>query len=261
MTHKFVIWLPFNRCDTGKDNGFRYKKTLARSDWWEQRAEIMLKYTLPSIQNQSDGEFTLCAAFLRQDQDRFSPVDKAMSDFGGYSFIDTRSEIEETSLEPYNFMHTFHDKVDFLTMIRVDSDDMIHRDFIKEIKILDPERQKVAYCVDGFAYSTDGRLASYHCPATPPPFYAITFPNWALENQEKYDKYRLNNKLNKYHHQIHQARASIRLPDGLYCYVLHQENTTSSWGNKNTYKHVGKFVRDDQIKRGILEEFGYGAAS
>jgi len=209
MTHKFIIWLPFNRCDTLKENGFRYKKTLARSEWWEQRAEIMRKYTLPSIQNQSDGEFALIAVMLTQDESRCWPVMKAMDDFGGGSLFDYRDKIEETNLEPFNIMKEFYDKCDFLTMIRVDSDDMIHRDFIKEIKSLDPERQKVAYCIDGFAYSPDGRLASYHCPATPPPFYAITFPNWCLENAEKYDKYRQNNKLYKYHHQIHQARVAF----------------------------------------------------
>jgi len=260
MTHKFVIWLPFNRCDTGKENGFRYKKTLARAEWWEQRAEIMREYTLPSIRHQSDQDFNVIGVGLMRDTDRNSPVVSLFDGIDMMFLMDNREIIEETSLEPFGIMTQYFDKCSYLTMIRVDSDDMIHRDFIKEIKRLDPERQKVAYCIDGFAYSPDGRLASYHCPATPPPFYAITFPNWALENKEKYAKYRHNNKLYKYHHQIHQARASIRLPDGLYCYVLHKKNTTSAWDNKNTYKHIGRFIEDDEIKSSILKEFGYGTS-
>ena len=139
---------------------------------------------------------------------------------------------------------------DWVLLTRLDSDDMLHRDAVKEIQQREP-KFGAAYCYrNGYALNTQtGDLARYE-PKTNPPFHTIAFPADVFFDAERHERYYGPFRS---HEDIPKNFFAFYLPDGRYCVGVHSEGDHIS----NTWKHpYRKEIIPVPEAAMILREFG-----
>lgn len=228
-----VIFHRFNRVFSPDDKHRNSK--LSSPKWWEQRLEVYKKTAYRSLMAQTDQDFHIWAIFNQAQLETYTHIKKYVAAIEKLDKVSVKIDKHNRTTEYEPISH-----IEGETMLfNLDSDDHLHKNTVKTLK-----QYRNCYMADGYVYDLNtGRLHEYHANGAWPPFWGLYFP----EGVKPY-AYMRKHGLNGHHYQ----KKGDRLPDGMYLYSIHGDNTTNSWDNKNTTKHVGK-----EADKKILKDFGY----
>jgi len=139
---------------------------------------------------------------------------------------------------------------DYILLTRLDSDDMLHENAIKEIqaKTLKKLRPRCAILMrNGFVYDKNSDQLAYWEPKTNPPFHTIVFPGGTFFDAWRHLRYYGSFKT---HEDIVRVLPNKELGDGQYCVLTEHGHHIST-----TWKHpFNKPFKGDKKK--TLKEFG-----
>lgn len=159
-----------------------------------------------------------------------------------FMFKDKNSTLKERLSNSLEHIHQLVDKSDWVIMTRIDSDDMFHKDMIKNIQ--KSERFEGALvCKKGYIYNdSTGEMAEWN-PLTNPPFYSIIFrEDTFFDIDEHLDFY--GNFMS--HEDITKNFTFEELPDYSYCVLTHnpRNHISTIWN----HHFRGKLVNRKLIK-------------
>jgi hypothetical protein len=248
----------FYVCFTGKE------RRPFNQMWFDFRGKIFKDYTLKSLKNQTDNNFSLWVSFRPEEEG--NPTTKKIE-----------KEIKKSGIEyvlTFNGMMLYDDKHilnhnetligrmekslpllkpiigdgDYAYEVNFDSDDMVHRDFVKLIKSKTFKNRGALYMRDGFCYEISGRIAKWHYPQSQQN-YTIMYPTEIYLDARKRMEYQ--NGLQT-HEQIPELFDAEELPKGMFCAVIHGTNISTVWGHPFQQEEI--FYED--IKKEIKKDFG-----
>jgi large subunit ribosomal protein L31 len=128
----------------------------------------------------------------------------------------------------------------------LDSDDTLHKDFVKNIKEIPAEYKGAIILRDGYIYSTKDRLAKWHNPISNQN-YTIIFPKDIYYNPEKRLKYLDGLKT---HEEVPIKFKCVELKD-MYCSITHGQNMSTEWG----HPFMGEEIFNEETKNLILHNY------
>lgn len=254
---KLVVLIKFNRNDLyiNKKNyvaGSRFYKTLNRKEWWENRLKILKEITIPILKKQTYKNFDIVACFTTDIPKGYADeVIKYLKDNRVKIWWDDRKK--KDFVEPFQFLHDNYKKKNII-LVNLDSDDVYEKTAFKKIMKIKFQAGQVYICRNGYVYDipTD-RLAEYKGDFSPPPFFAFTFTKKSLKSKSEYVNYRNKYKLWVEHPHLDKAKVKVEMPDGLFCYVFHKYNVTSSWDNSHHKEKIKKLIEEKE-KEKILKD-------
>jgi hypothetical protein len=250
MSQKQIITVPF----TGK----RTVEGWRGQEWYDHRYKIFTKYTLNSLKNQTDKDFFLWICF--RPEEKHNPtthklrteLDEAKLDylmtFDGINFTDDKvpernKDLLERLTKMYKEVPMFQGNI-YETML--DSDDTLHKDFVKTIKQI-PFKEKGAIILkEGYIYSTNDRLAKWYNP-TSNQNYTIMFPNKTYYNPKKRLDYLDGLKT---HEEVPEKFDCVELKD-MYCSITHGNNMSTEWGHPFQREEI----YNESIKNELLKNY------
>lgn len=250
---KHIIYIPFR--GVGVD--------LKDEDWFLERIKLFGEYTLASLTNQSNKDFTVWMSFRPQDKGsagvtllewmlRDSKIEHVFT-FDGLMYWDDKfngtltqtlrniGRVIRTCFRAGDWENmlpclahlwinknaTLTDRLEsslwkldaklescnWILLTRLDSDDMLHKDFVAEVQRTWQPRRMAMVARNGYVYN--GEWLAEWKPATNPPFHTIVFsePNFfdPIAHRRYYGNFRS-------HEDIPSVfPATMRLSDGLYC--------------------------------------------
>jgi len=119
------------------------------------------------------------------------------------------------------------DKVEWIYLTRIDSDDMFHKLVIQELSTLEPFEGALIFR-NGLLYNINtGQLARWE-PTTNPPFHTIMFPAKIFFDVEKHLAYMKDFKT---HEEIPRIFRTKQLPNGRYCVGVHSKHISTIWNH------------------------------
>lgn len=242
---KIIFFTRFNRVFAEDDK--TRNRVMQSKAWWKKRLNIYRGTVLRSLANQTDKDFDYVCVFNKNQMEKYPHIKNFMEISSGY--------IEEsnpsTEYEPLELAaQTKEDAIFF----NIDSDDHVHKDTVKELKKLKPKEGLTPYMDNGYIYDLNtGKMAYHHAYRASGPFWGIYIPG-RMNDVQTIHRYMKDYNMDGHHFQKHKAINSHKLPDNMYLYSVHGDNTTTAWKNYNTSKKVGKKIR---AKKPILKNFGY----
>lgn len=256
--NRIVVLIKFNKTDRDNPmyNGMRFKKTLARPEWWENRLRILKEIVYPSLERQLHQDFDVVAPFTTDiDPALCKPMQDFLIEKGAFVCWDDRKL--KDFVEPVSFLkELYYGKVENLIIVNHDSDDIYHPHAFAEIAAKPVQEGQTYIFRNGYVYDMPSkRLARYEGGGSPPPFYAMTFANRALESQYEWDKYCREYGLKVEHPSLDRCKVRVEMKDGMFLYLFHDYNVTSSWLNPHHAAKIKQMVSGER-KRDVLTEFG-----
>ena len=254
MTH--FLYMPFS--GLGKHDKQR------TPEYWDYRVEIFKKYTLPSLANQSNKNFTLWISFRPQDKEAnfvkslknivngsglshvFTFNGVAMWDDRGLENNDTlleRTKLNIESLKPFI-------KDEWIYITGLGSDDMLARDAVKEIQEQTPKTKKALYYLSGWIFDARTEQLAEWNRDTPCSKYTIIYPKEIILDAKKWWDYEY--ECLKSHEYITTCYVAERLSERMYCCVVHGANISTDW--LHVFRGMEVFQQEEKNK--ILSNFG-----
>jgi len=251
---RLAVIMRFNRDDSGVKNAWRYRKNMARREWWVSRLDILQRFTLPSLANQSLQDFDLYGLFLRQDDENSAEVRQAIEAAGGQCVYTEPSEGMFGGAEAIR--ENYRGWCDHLVLINLDSDDMYGRYAFRSFDAIAPGGGLCLVFEEGYILGVDGRLFEYDSTDSTPPFLAMMFSGEAFESDEAWWAYRDKWGLQGPHHKVRDCPRVIVMSGGQFCYLIHGENVVSSWENSHTKKKLRREITNSAERARVLGVFG-----
>ncbi|MGL4737875.1 MAG: hypothetical protein ACRCW2_10515 [Cellulosilyticaceae bacterium] len=164
MTRKIVIWAFFN-VDPGWANN-PYKEARLTKEWIDYRMGLFMNYTCKSFRMQSNQDFL---ALIAYDPKTEALIQEALAAYeplpDNIRFI--TNLYAETCKACVGYDRLYH--------MRIDSDNMIHPDFVSKLWAIDPgEDTEVIIPQWGYVYDViGGGLCEFYQES--PPFYTLIY--------------------------------------------------------------------------------------
>lgn len=263
--NRLVVLIKFNKTDRDNPmyNGMRFKKTLARPEWWENRLRILKDIVWPSLERQLFVDFDVVAPFSTDiDPALCKPTIDFLVEKGAFVCWDDRKL--KDFVEPVSFLRELYypgaefakKDIDNIILVNQDSDDLYHPTAFAEI-MARPAGDGMTYIFrDGYVYDAQTkRLALYQGGGSPPPFYAMTFSTACLENQYTWDTYCKEYNLKVEHPHLDKTKNHMDMTAGQFVYYFHDFNVTSSWQNPHHANKIKQLVTGEH-KQEVILEFG-----
>lgn len=230
-----LVYIPF----TGLG---RYNDGFIGQKWYEYREKIFKKYTLQSLSNQTNRNFTLWISFRPEEKD--NPVTKLIEEdikatglkyiltFDGIAMWDDRgvwhnTDLEERLQRSVDVIKGQISPSEWIFKTDCGSDDMLTSEAIDEIQKEEPRDNGATYYLKGYVINdVTEKVADWNrknsCSK-----YTVMFP-WdvffdAKQHMEYYCK-----KL-KSHEYVPLVYDATRLPDNRYGAVIHEGNLGTIW--------------------------------
>lgn len=237
-------------------------------EWFKNRLEIFKKYTLKSLLQQTNLNFTIWLTFRPQEfnnhlvkeleeylkdkgvktimtfdglmynddkfsgkfKDRFMNMarvvrqawrEKDLSYLWGIQEVyqnknNTLVQRLTNSLKALESLGNFK-PVEYVYLTRIDSDDMFHKDTVKNIQAIAPFNGAIA-CKKGYIYNSETHQMAEWTPPTNPPFHTIIFPREVFFDAAYHKQhYRTFTS----HEDIPKVFFCKPLPDYSYCVLVH----------------------------------------
>jgi len=205
--------------------GNEFTRNIGHPDeWWEHRLKIYEHYCLESIKNQTNKNFvlTMTTDFV---PDKYRDVIKKILERSGITYY--IRNVKDISFS--DFIKQFSDGYDYIYHTRIDSDDLIHKDAVKEIQSYDfAERRALVfqkgYCLD----CKGGRLQHYYMPS--PPFSTIMYPIDVYLDEKKQDEY----KQFRSHDELVYKMNTIVLSENKFIVNVHGTNRITIYHDDRT---------------------------
>lgn len=213
-------------------------------EWIQQRVSIFERFTLASLRNQTDRDFTILVYRGNRFRDRVG-----FHDFG------------PDVISSYDYGKEFFPTLDadLVAITRVDSDDLLHKDAMAELKANVQSRPDPLTRIwrKGYTWDRNNRVISPY-QAISGPFFTHVFPidtvkNWKLFHSR--------------HFVVHgQAGGrnplTIELPENRICVVKHEQNISRIRRNlpleirPHEFYSGNQFILDSDVINSILVDFG-----
>jgi len=249
------VYIPFT--GLGLFDGFRGQ------EWFKNRAKIFQETTLKSLLNQSTKDFIVWISF--RPQERKNPVTRQIRrileqsglrfvfTFDGVMMYDDRGlehnkDLKERMARSLKVLKPLVGKEKWVYKTDCGSDDMLHKDALKEIQQEEPREKGATYYLNGYIYNYNtGQLADW-IRNTSCSKYTVIYPADIFLNAEKHLEYIDGLKSHEYLPLVFDA---TRLPDGRYCCCVHGYNISTGWNN--SFRGEEYFGEE---KNKILKQFG-----
>mgnify|MGYP001591246201 CR=1 FL=1 len=255
---KLVFNIPF----TGKTPKGINKDGFTSQEWYEKRADIFINYTLKSLKQQTNKNFILWITF--RPQEIFNGTTKIIAQaltksgiqnimsFNGTMFTEDKAIWHNTDLKERleKCLHTLKEFVgdaDYVYETNLDSDDTVHKKFSEIVLNYRYKKRGALYCQKGFVYRTTGQVAEWFNPISQQN-YTIMFPVKTYFDAEKRLKYLDGLKT---HEEVPTKFEANKMPDGMYCSIIHGDNITTEW--THPFRGAEKYYEDE--KREITKDF------
>lgn len=244
--------------------------------WLRERISYFKKYTIPSLQNQTNKNFIhwisfaegtrFCGEVLKL-HDYLKSIDYPfIFTFQGQPYWDDKDRYSNEKIPvgtnptlkrrleaSLSVIEKYTKGKEYVYFTVLDSDDMLHRDFIENVQKIPFKERRVVVCGKGYALAhlseryPKAEVADW-IPTTNPPFYTIMYPTDVFTDAEKKLKY---DEPFRSHEDIPRVFEPIKLPDYSYCYLFHMANKGTSW----EHPFRGQVYPEEQWKKIIK---GYG---
>jgi hypothetical protein len=159
----------------------------------------------------------------------------------GEIYINKNKTLESRLRHSLSVLEPICKDAPWITVTRVDSDDMFHKQAVEIIQKCDPFHGALV-CKKGLIYNTETNELAEWNPPTNPPFHTIFFEHDTFFNSKRYLDYFKNFKS---HEDIPKIFQSVVLPDYFYCVTTHNpKNHISTIWN---HPFRGKLLDPDLI--------------
>jgi len=227
--------------------------------WWERRAEVFERVTLPSLLNQRCRDFDVVLTVRDVDNDADNPLLR-LAEEAGFEVCVRPYEQWRYPLAPNHyewFVERYRDVCDWLMLVQLESDDAYEEGVVQLLYDMGVRDGLVFYFDVGYAYGLeDGRLCRYGIRNLPEAFFGCVYGPRALQSAEAFREYRRQWRHDFFHYNAPRAPRSRRMPEGMFLQTVHGANSTSSWRNKPTARRVIEWITDEGERRDILARFG-----
>lgn len=252
---KHIFQVPF----TGKTphgDGF------TSQEWYDSRANLFINYTLKSLMQQTNKDFLLWITF--RPQEIFNPTTKKIAQaitqsgitnimsFNGTMFTEDKApwhnvDLKERLEKCLPTLKEFVADADYVYETNLDSDDTVHKKFSEIVQNYRYKKKGALYMQRGFVYNTQGRVADWLNP-TSQQNYTIMFPTKTYFDAGKRLEY-----LDGFntHEQVPTKFEATKMPDGLYCSIIHGGNISTVWD----HPFMGKEYFYEDEKEHIINDF------
>lgn len=231
---KIIIGIEFN--NRSKPNN-RWKIGLTKQ-WIEYRMSIFMKYTLQSLKNQTNQNFTVLVRYAKSSEstilqtlDQYAPLP------GNVRFVSDGQYLKVQRQLTRGFK--------YLYLVRLDCDDTYHKTFIKQLHNHKPKRKTRALINQtGYVYdSLRHRVATVKKPS--PPFYTFIYKTADYFKGLRYKTPRGHSSVINLKHEILTKNGKRN-----YMVVVHERNTLNQRLLKKT-----NFVSKRTKVNAILKKF------
>lgn len=247
--NKIILSTPF----TGKTS---WGDGFSGQDWYEFRAEIFKEFTIKSIIKQTDKRFLWWIQF--RPEERHNPVTKEIEKalnkarisytmtFHGPMIVEDEAtwhndDLIERVEKSMVYIKPLVSFFEYIYEVNLDSDDLIHKDFVKTLRE-EPFRENGAmYCKDGYIWQLPDKVAKWHNPDSNQN-YTIMYPNEIYLDPVK--KYKYQNGL-KSHEEVPKLFNAKEMK-GMYCTLTHDTNVSTIWDHH---------FRGEEVDKKILKDF------
>ncbi len=233
----FMIWTPLN------SSGWNPKLEVDKK-WMDSRIELMNNWTIPSIRNQSDKNY-IWSIEVREDTIDYMTKNLNLKHVNAV-ITPRKPKIKRKdawirSPETINRLI----KTDNYYEARLNSDDMLHHDYIKRIRSVKcNEDTEVIIPTKGYYYYVNEEIITEKSHSSPP-FHALIYNKHAYLNGFRYTL--------KDGHMGAKLLKCIFLHDRLWCWLIHDSNQKKLRKGKNAYPDWSRYKRVSIDK---LKEFG-----
>jgi len=224
-----------------------YSRNVGKNfDWWVRRLKILETFTIQSLKNQTNKNFYF-VMFLRRcfPENLLPELKRILKDSKLKTeiiYYDKPNDIKEkiTSLFP---------KTDFIYDTRIDSDDLFHKDAVKEIQSHTPELRKALIYQAGYCYNAIENKMRNHLMKCPP-FHTIMYPYESFLTLEKMNEYK---NTTRGHDQVISVFNSVILSSGKFIVLLHGNNNRTRYSEPE--RKGCEIIETNKINN-ILKDFG-----
>ena len=186
-------------------------------EWWDYRLKIFEYYTLPSILNQSNKDFYLIVHV----DNRFPLLDELERMLKKYTskYIIINDSLE-SSKQYFKFENKDFKEAQYVCLTRIDSDDLFHKDVMKEIQQYRFRWRRALILQKGYCYNCINKKLQ-HYKVFSPPNSTIMFPKEIFVDIKKRKDY--IGELHG-HDQVFSRFNSIVLSEDKYIILVHSNN-------------------------------------
>ena len=247
---KHIFYCPF----TGKTP----RSDTQSQEWYDKRAKLFEKYTLESLKKQTRKDFIFWASFRPQEIDNptTKKIEKALKKaeinyiltFNGSMMTEDRAlwhnfDLKERLNSALPKLRKLINGADYIYETNLDSDDTVHHTFSEVVQEKEFKHQGALYMTNGYSYNTDDILSEWHNPESNQN-YTVMFPVNTYFDAEKRLEYL---KGLKTHEEIPTLFDAEKLPDGLYCTIIHGSNISTVWSHPFRGEIVDKSILNNFI--------------
>ena len=212
----------------------RHNKAINPDKWIKERTELFAKYCVPSVVNQTCKNFKwIIAIDTNTPMTHLMQIREVIKD-------KVYGKVDYEAVVGTNFRQAVKDVIgipgDILITSRMDNDDMIHKNYIKDIQLWYKYKQKTGVLIypTGWIYNPVKKKL-FHCRYMKNPFISLV---------EKADKkvrtilfHRHTEAVNYY--KLHK----IENKEHMWCQIIHKSNLANyCWGDRIDVK---KFNKED----------------
>jgi len=215
-------------------------------EWWEHRLKIYEYFCLNSIKNQTNKNFILLMTL------EFVPVHicekiKEILNRSGLKYIlyDVKNSCFSEILKPHI------EKYKYIYHTRIDSDDLFHKDVIKEIQTYDFENRRALVFQKGYCYDCrENKLRHYFMLS--PPFSTIMYPMNVYIDEQKQKEY----KKFRSHDTLVQNMPYFVLSENKFIVNVHGTNRVTTYESNRRNRHNDEIDIPISEIDNILKPFG-----
>jgi hypothetical protein len=259
VSTSFFLWLPFGELLHGETSvkDAIFKRGPGNPEWWEHRAAVLRKYTLPSLVAQSCQSFDIWAGIARETRHLAKPVIDAIHEAGGFHIQHVAHDARKYGKAvPHSVVKRAltGSTVDSVCFINLDSDDMLLETAVDDVvRNLPREVGQVGLFRKGYALNAETmELRRYDPGNAPPPFFARVYTRDWLRDPAVYEEcwgFRVP------HNRLLESTRRVDLEDDQFVVVSHGGNTSSFWRRLHTRGKLGSLV-SAAAKADILKRCG-----
>ncbi len=219
-------------------NAWKKDERIFNKDWINQRISIFMKYTMLSLKNQSDKNFT---TYVLCHKDTKSIIDKELSNY---------NKLPENInfVTPKQYKQSLNEKIknsNYIYLVRLDSDDMYNINFIEKLQNFKPKSNtQVLICQNGYVYDVNkNQIAKYWHRS--PQFYTFIYKTSDFLKGKRYELKGGHYGAFDLNHEFIKGYNFINL--------VHSSNTLYDKNIKNKIR--GEIIKDKKTINSILKQF------
>lgn len=197
-------------------------------DWFEYRLKILENFTIQSLKNQTNKDFYYVVYLRRCFPDKLVLELKRILENSGLKhliiYYDKENDIREKITKNLPI-------ADYIYATRIDSDDLFHKDAVKEIQSYEFGHRRALIYQRGYCYDCiNGKMRHHLMPC--PPFHTVMYPYETYLELDIAAKYRCTTSG---HDTIRSGMNSIILSADKYIVLFHGQNNRSRYTERTEY--------------------------